>query len=228
MTDAVPLVRPSDAPWAMQLAARVERLDPPTTAEVCAAAALAVVALLEDERSASGGPWADALETWQRSGRIRKLVRRGRASAWTRAQEPEGCTSRVGRAEVRAFVPSPMDEVPSEVAKLQIQSTDLDQPESSETIPADAEGMLIVVTPAVEMSWGKTAAQCAHAAQLLHRRSDRARLQRWVNLGRPVCVVHAARSLWESEVERSTVQVTDGGFTEIPAGTMTTVARWCA
>lgn len=226
---------PSDAPWAMQLAARVEKVDPPTTVEICAAAALAVVGLLDDERACADGPWAKAIESWRGGGRIRKLVRRGRASAWQRAQEPQGHTAVHGRAEVRAYVPSPMDQVPDPVAKLQIKSTDLDEPPRTTSLPAAAGtgvgsrgpgGILIAVTPAVEMSWGKQAAQCAHAAQLLWTDAEHDRRAAWTKADRPITIVHPEPGLWAELLTRSTIQVHDGGFTEIPAGTLTTVALW--
>ncbi len=216
----------------MQLAARVEKLTPPTTAEVCAASGLAVVGLLSDERAQPEGPWADAIEQWQGGGRIRKLVRRGRASAWERAQEPDGFTATVGGAEVRAYVPSPMDQVPEAVAKLQIKSTPLDEPNPvTETVGAGGE-VLVFITPEVEMSWGKAAAQSAHALQLWWRQQDMPERQRWFESGQPVRVVHAEASLWEAELHaqatdggRHAVVVRDGGFTEIPAGTLTAIAR---
>lgn len=221
------------APWAMQLAARVEKLDPPTTADVCAAAGLAVVGVLSDERSKPGGPWADAIEQWQGGGRIRKLVRRGRASAWERAQEPDGSTALVGTAEVRAFVPSPMDQVPDAVAKLQIKSTPLDEPERETVEPAATGAVVVFVTPEVEMSWGKAAAQSAHAVQLWWRAQDDVGRHQWEHGGRPVRVVHARPSLWAQELRaadefgpvRRAVVVKDGGFTEIPPGTRTAIAR---
>lgn len=216
----------------MQLAARVEKLTPPTTAEVCAAAGLAVVGLLSDERAQADGPWAGALEQWQGGGRIRKLVRRGRASAWERAQEPEGSTASVGGADVRAFVPSPMDNVPDAIAKLQIKSTPLDEPERVTEVSGNGGGLVVFVTPEVEMSWGKAAAQSAHAVQLWWQQQGEAGRQTWFDSGQRIRVVHAAAGLWaeelraqSSDTERDAVVVRDGGFTEIPAGTLTAIAR---
>ena len=74
-------------------------------------------------------------------------------------------------AEVRAYVPGPLDEAPEALAKLQIKSTALDQIERIEVVP-EAPGLIIAVTPLVEMSWGKQAAQCAHAGQWAWMRSD--------------------------------------------------------
>lgn len=214
----------TSSPWALQLAARVEKIDPPTTADICAAAVLATVALLDDERSRTGGEWHEAVAAWNGE-RIRKIVRRGRASGWQRAQGPDGVTVQHGGAEVRAFVPSPMDEAPEALAKLQIQSSPLDEIEPCRTLP-EAAGLFIAVTPLVEMSWGKQAAQCAHAGQWAWMRSDELIVQRWNQAGRPVTIVHPDKALWATLSDTAPIQIHDGGFTEIPAGTKTALAWW--
>ncbi len=220
--DAAPAV--DDSPWALQLAARVEKADPPTTAAICAAAALATIELLDDPRSGPDGEWHEAVASWN-GARIRKIVRRGRASAWQRAQAPDGVTVERDGAEVRAFVPSPMDQAPDALAKLQIQSSPLDEPERVGGVP-DVGGLLIAVTPHVDMSWGKQAAQCAHAGQWAWMRSDREVVAAWEEAGRPITVIHPTKSLWARLVEDAPVQIHDGGFTEIPAGTKTALAWW--
>lgn len=204
----------------MQLAARVEKLDPPTIEEICAAAVAATVALVTDERSVDG-EWMPALDAWQGGGRIRKIVRRARGAAWERAQDVDGATALVGRAEVRAFVPSPTDRVPESVAKLQIRSTDLPEPDRVRELPepALAPTMLVALTPDVDMSWGKRAAQAAHAGQVLWRTEPL--VGDW-----EVRVVHPTAALWASVLERSPAHIHDGGFTEIPAGTLTAAALW--
>jgi peptidyl-tRNA hydrolase len=223
------------APWAMQLAVRVEKTNPPTTADVCAAALLAVIELLDDERARV--EWAEPIEAWQGGGRIRKLVRRARGSSWQRAQEPDGYTAECGQAAVRAFVPSPMDQVPDAVAKLQIKSTGLDEPDLVERVPDGFVGMVVVITPVVDMSWGKQAAQCAHGGQLLWRSSSSESRDWWRSSGSRVLILHAAPPLWEQlddsdagaenvGVHSSVTRVHDGGFTEIPAGTLTAMSFW--
>jgi peptidyl-tRNA hydrolase len=214
----------TESPWALQLAVRVEKVGPPMTADVCAGAVLATVALLDDERSQPGGPWYDAVAEWNGE-RIRKIVRRGRASAWQRAQVPDGVTVQHGGAEVRAFVPSPMDQAPEALAKLQIQSSTLDEIELCRALPP-VVGLVIAVTPLVEMSWGKQAAQCAHAGQWAWMRSDDLTVERWNDAGRPVTIVHPDEALWATLADNAPVQIHDGGFTEIPAGTRTAVAWW--
>jgi len=219
------MINDEEAPWAMQLVARVEKIDPPTTVEVCAAAAVATITLMAAEDAAEGGAWFDAIDAWQGGGRIRKLVRRARGAPWQRAQAPDGATAQVGRAEVRAYVPSRMDQLPDALSKLQIRSSPLDEPAVVPAVPpggpADA---IIVITPAVDMSWGKQAAQVAHAGQLLARTWSADRFAEWETSGRPVVVVHADDALWAQVDATAAVHVRDGGFTEIPAGTLTAVA----
>ena len=220
-------VEPSDSPFALQLAARVEKVDPPTTAAICAAAVLATIALLDDERSRPGGEWHEAVAAWN-GARIRKIMRRGRASAWQRAQRPDGVTVARDGAEVRAFVPGPLDAAPDDLAKLQIRSTELDEIARVDTLPTvtTTPTLMIAVTPTVEMSWGKQAAQCAHAGQWAWMRSDAATVDAWDRADRPILVVHPDAGLWANLEDRAVVKIHDGGFTEIPAGTRTAVAWW--
>src|ERR1700730_14131796 len=93
---------------AMQIACRVERGDPPTHSAVCATAATAVVLLLHDERCAPGGDWHPAVDRWL-TGRFRKHARRARGSSWERVQALPGVGAVVDGAQVRAFVPCPVD-----------------------------------------------------------------------------------------------------------------------
>jgi len=212
------------SPWALQLAARVEKLTPPTVPAVCAAAALATISLLDDERSQPDGIWHKPVTTWNGE-RIRKIVRRARASAWDRAQAVAGVTVTYQGAEVRAFVPSPMDEAPREVSKLQIQSTPLDDVEKHASVPDLTEGTLVLaITPHFDMSWGKQAAQCAHAAQRAWMTADPETVEAWDTAGRPITVLHPTNALWASLDNVATTRIHDGGFTEIPPGTNSSIA----
>ena len=219
----------NDSPLALQLAARVEKIDPPLVDDIYAAAALAVIELLDDERSqptsALGGPgeWHDAVAAWN-GARIRKIMRRGRASPWLRAQDIPGVTVTVGTAEVRAFVPGPLDEAPRDLAKLQIQSTALDEPELiSERPPIGVGELVIAVTPDLEMSWGKLAAQCAHAGQRAWERASAEGRDRWRAMGSNVRLLHPDAALWDELRAGPVEEIHDGGFTEIPAGSLTAI-----
>ena len=124
---------------------------------------------------------------------------------------------------MRAFARS-CDEAPREVAKLQIQSTPLDDPPLSTERPDIGIGELVIaVTPDVEMTWGKQAAQCAHAGQRAWERAPAEARASWRAAGSPVRVVHPDGSLWDELRAGPVEEIRDGGFTEIPAGTLTAI-----
>lgn len=215
---------PEESPLALQLAVRIERGTEPSVVDICRATALATIRLLDHRRSAPGGVWHDAVEAWN-GARIRKLVRRGRASAWEKALAVPGVTVALDGIETRAFVPGPMADIAAPVAKLQIQSTDLDPAPRIDSI-RPVGGLTIAVTPDVEMSWGKQAAQCAHAAQRAWMTEPAEDMAAWQRAGSPIRVVHPDPPLWITLVDTATTVIRDGGYTEIPAGTTTTCAWW--
>jgi peptidyl-tRNA hydrolase len=210
------------------MATRVEKLSPPLVEDIWAAAGLSVISLLDDERSQPDGSWHEAVEQWS-GARIRKLMRRARGANWARAQELEGVTVKVGSAEVRAFLPGPMAAAPPDLAKLQIQSSPLDLPETISSVPENLTGsntLIVLLTPAVEMSWGKAAAQCAHAAQRTWEAAAAERRQAWDGASRPIKVFLADEALWDRSRDGAEAKIHDGGYTEIPAGTLTALGFW--
>ena len=209
------------------MAARVEKVDPPLMGDVFAAAARGVIMLLDDSRSLPGGEWHDEVSAWS-GARIRKIMRRARASAWVRAQEVPGLTVVHGTAEVRIFVPGIVDEAPRDLSKLQIQSGPLDEPEQVDTLAAvDDPTLTIILNPAVEMSWGKRGAQVGHAAQRLWEQLERTDRLDWNAANRPVRVHTPTHALWDELLPQSATQIRDGGFTEVAPGTLT-AASWLA
>ncbi len=209
-------------PLALQFAVRVDKASPPTVPAICAATVRATIALLDDPRSASGGEWHAAVAAWN-GARIRKIVRRARGAAWTRAGEVDGVTASADGAEVRAFVPGPMHRVPPAVAKLQIQSSPLAEPELHVGhTPGSPGSMCLAITPRFAMSWGKQAAQFAHCGQRLWERADPAVRQRWNDAGQPIEIRFVDETGWAASVDWADEHIHDGGFTEIPPGTHTT------
>jgi peptidyl-tRNA hydrolase len=198
----------------MQLVLRVEKTAPPSHLVVCEAAAMATVTLLTDARSAPGGEWHEAVASWE-DRRIRKVVRRARGIRWESLAALPGVLVDHEGALARAFVPGPVDDVPPEIARLQVGGTDLERDEDPKPPPAPPYA-LVELNPGVPMTTGKAAAQCGHAAQLLLRT-----VGAWP--GTRVRVAEADD--WRRAVARADAVVRDGGFTEVAPGTMTAVAR---
>ncbi|MDL4818953.1 peptidyl-tRNA hydrolase [Actinomadura opuntiae] len=210
-----------DPPWAMQLVVRAEKADPPTHGAVCEAAAAAVVRLLTDPRAAEPeGEWRQAVHEWE-ARRIRKVTRRARGVRWPEAQALPGVTVEHAGAQVRAFPPGPVADVPPQLAKLQVAGLDLEDAEEPAP-PPEPPYAALALNPDVTMTTGKAAAQCGHAAQLLLRQGRRKDVKAWLEGG---LRVHLTRDVpWARCVKEATVAVRDGGFTEVPPGTMTAIA----
>lgn len=200
-----------EAPWALQLALRVEKGQPPSHEAVCEATAMAAVLMLADEE------FADLVRRWE-DGRIRKVTRRARGARWHDAQRLPGITVVHEGAEVRAFPPGPVDELPPELAKMQVAGTEL---EHAPTKEPDAPYCALVLNKAATMTTGKAAAQSGHAAHLLFRSLSAARSEGWLAAGAPVHIVDLP---WPEAVARAAVSVRDAGYTEVAPGTMTAVA----
>lgn len=222
--------------WAMQLAVHAEKADPPAHSAVCAAAAMAVARVLTepDER------WQEAVRRWE-AGPVRKVTRRARGVRWAAVQHVPGVTVEWAGAEVRAFVPGPVALVPPELARLQVAGLDLaDGPvdgdgDGDDDSDGDGDGdevlvrppappyAAIALNPGVRMSTGKAAAQCGHAAHLLVWQAAEPARSAWIAAGVRVHVVRGEP--WARSVAVAAVAVRDAGFTEVPPGTMTAVAR---
>ncbi|HEX2312479.1 MAG TPA: hypothetical protein VHJ17_02020, partial [Thermomonospora sp.] len=176
--------------------------------------------LLTDPRAADPeGEWHAPVRRWE-SGRIRKVARRARGVRWRDAQEVPGITVDHDGAQVRAFVPGPVAEVPPPLAKLQVAGLDLarEEPKPAPEGPYAA----LALNPDVTMTTGKSAAQSGHAAHLLLRQGPPRDVAAWLAAG---ARVHLAGEVpWRECVRRAGAVVRDGGFTEVPPGTMTAVA----
>ncbi|MCD5351478.1 hypothetical protein [Kineosporia mesophila] len=220
---AVPDPFSSTRPWAMQLAMRDERASRPAHLAVCEAAASAVVRLLTDPRSAPGGEWYPFVHHWA-SGPIRKVVRRGRGVTFTRIQELAGAEVEHAGAQVRAFVPGPVDQVPAALAKMQVGGTDM--PERGEPSAPVEGGITVALTPLTPMTTGKSAAQSGHAAQLALGEMTGDEQLLWEKSGWAVRVVTPDAAEWAQAVRTARVAVRDGGFTEVAPGTRTALAWW--
>lgn len=227
----MPDVNTSDVPWAMQIALRVEKSDPPSDIDACEAAARACVGLIveaerravaplgESDEAAVDTSWLEAFDAW-RGIAIRKIVRRARGKRWDDAQAVPGFTCTQGRAEARAFVPAPVKPLPPELAKMQVEGTALPEGEST----TENAMVTVRISPLVEMTSGKTAAQCAHAAQRAWEAMTPDERSRWANDGHRVRVVRDTEAAWAADAGR--VSIIDAGFTELKGQHETTRANW--
>jgi peptidyl-tRNA hydrolase len=210
----------------MQLVVRVERTAPPTRSAVCAAAAVAVVRLLADDRALPGGEWHPRVRRWT-DGAIRKHCRRARGVAWARVGALPGVTVSVAGAEVRALVPSALDEIPRDVAKLQLAGSELEDPDALGAVdPVPGGPVVVSVCPEPFLPLGKAAAACGHAAQLTAMRMPAPRLAAWSAAGFSVAVEHPDVARWTRLRPQAGVEVVDAGFTVVAPGTSTALARW--
>ena len=204
----------------MQIAILVDKRHPASQVDTCEAASRAVVALLDAPEAAPGGEWRDAIDHW-RSGHIRKLVRRARGVRWDDVQRVSGVTIVQGDAAARAFVPAPVKPLPPELAKLQVEGTNLPDEQRSSS---DGALVTIGISPLIEMTTGKACAQCGHAAQLAYQAMSGAELERWRADGFRVRVVVPSEQDWARDTGR--VRVVDAGYTELDGPTETTRAWW--
>ncbi|MGY1708865.1 peptidyl-tRNA hydrolase [Geodermatophilus sp. SYSU D00758] len=217
---------PEEAPWAMQLVARIERSAPPTRTAVCEAAAVAVVRLLADERARPGGEWSPQVRRWA-DGRIRKHCRRARGVTWERVRALPGVTAEVAGAQLRALVPTATDGIPREVARLPLSGRELDDPDARRVADPSPGGSVVVsICPEPPLPLGKAAAAAGHAAQLTAARLPGDRLAAWAEAGFPVVVEHPDPARWAELRGHAPVQVVDAGLTAVAPGTCTALARW--
>lgn len=205
----------------LTLVLQVEKAERPAQTDALETAARAVLAILADERSVGEGEWAEAMHAWQ-DARIRKVVRRARGAEWRRASALPGITVTGGTAVVRVFPPVPLDEVPKDLAKLQVTGTDLEDPEE---LPAVEPGVPVLwVNPGLEMSTGKTMAQVGHGAHLAWLRMSEAERSAWAASDFHLVVRTAAPGLWKELLTSGLPVVQDAGFTEVAPGSCTVIA----
>ena len=214
--------------YALPLVIRVERSAPPTRTDALECAARAVLKFLSDSRvtgadgaDGADGEWSAAARTWQ-DARIRKVVRRARGAAWQRAAALPGITVVQGSAEVRVYPPVPVDDWPTDLAKLQVSGTDFEDPEPA-TEPEPGIPVLWL-NPELPMSAGKAMAQVGHGVQLAWWELGPRDRSAWMDPDFDLRVRTAAAGKWMELLASGLPVVTDGGFTEVAPGSATVVA----
>lgn len=157
------------------------------------------------------------------NGRIRKLVKRGRGAAWTKASALDlpHFHGKHNSSEVIVFAPMRLSEQPKELKKLQVTGLN-----STNTTTADDSGephLLVQVNDNLNMSTGKTVAQVGHAVQLFLLYGNEAEKHDWLANGATLRVVKT-KNLNNTTV--AGIVVRDAGFTEVPSGSLTAVAEY--
>lgn len=188
----------------------------PSEKDILQASTNALTALLLDSRPVV----ADALAVWM-EGRIRKIVKRAKNSAWVKTQETDipYTEASYGSATVRVFSPIPLSTQPPALKKLQVTGL---QAEDIEPAVLEQESSLhIFVDDSLHMSTGKLVAQVGHAVQLFLMYAHEAKVASWRETGQLIRVTKEQTMPNESEVD---VFVRDAGFTEVPAGSVTAAA----
>jgi peptidyl-tRNA hydrolase len=240
-------VSEADVEYVLTLVVRVEKNARPAQTDALETAARAVLAILSDERSTGEGEWAEAMTAWQ-DARIRKVVRRARGAEWRRAEVLPGITvtgtgalgadasasgadvggagasgaDAGGGAEVRVFPPVPLDDVPKDLAKLQVTGTDFEDPDE---LPALEPGVPVLwINPALEMSSGKAMAQCGHAAHLAWLELSPEGRKVWAAADFALAVRTASPAQWQTLLTSGLPVVQDAGFTEVAPGSRTVIA----
>lgn len=212
-------LRDEEHPESLPLILRLEK-DPtmqPTHEEALLATSKAIVELFNDPRASSSDEWLPYLESWM-SGRIRKVSRRARGSAWDKVQELEGITVTFGNAEVRVLLPHPLDKPPLEIKKLQVAGLDLPR-DPNYDFNSPSKGLFTSINPDIKMTTGKSMAQIGHATQLAIFNSTEEEVRSWDDKGQEV---HLGE--WLSPV-RWQAEIQDAGFTEVAPGTVTARGR---
>jgi peptidyl-tRNA hydrolase len=208
-------LRDEEEPYSLPLILHLEKDTSlqPSHEEALIASAKAIIALFDDERSEEGKEWFPYLDKWMH-GRIRKVARRARASAWDNVQNLDGVTVSYGKAEVRVLLPHPLDNPPIEVKKLQVSGLDL--PKTSNSLENDSKNALALsINPDVSMSTGKSMAQIGHATQLAIFNTDEEKLSQWALSDRKVVLADwNSQDKWDAEIQ-------DAGFTEVAPGSVT-------
>lgn len=157
------------------------------------------------------------------NGRIRKLVKRGRGAAWTKAAALDlpHFHGKHNSSEVIVFAPMRMSEQPKELKKLQV--TGLNSTDTTSAAESEKPHLLVQVNDRLNMSTGKTVAQVGHAVQLFLLYGNKEETTDWLTSGASLRVVKTKNP---TNTTVTGIVVRDAGFTEVPSGSLTAVAEY--
>ena len=192
----------------------VDKSDPAAHGDAVAAAAVASV------RAYAAAPDSEAWENWL-YGRFTKTVRRANPSAFERlAGEAQSGPVTVGRAKAAAFEPVRYEDMPKQLAKLQVSGTQLPEDEPA---PRAEGAPLVVLNADLQMSTGKAAAQAAHALLSWYLQLPSGAQQDWAAAGWPAAVRFTTGTRFRELAAHPGAGplIVDAGMTEIEPDTAT-------
>lgn len=200
-------------PYAMTFVVNDDKSRTHTDEDVILSVSHAMLLLLANTDSVN----IEHMNAWLQ-GRIRKLVKRGRGSAFEKAKNVIPIFSEIHEPEhVLALTPMRVSEVPVEVRKLQLTGLTT---EHTSTTQQDRSNMLHVeVNHNLQMSASKIAVQVAHVVQLFVMFGDEKDVKSFLN---NACKIQV--SYKDLKPDPDLIQIFDAGFTEIPSGSLTAQA----
>ncbi len=208
-----------ETPWAMQFVVKDSKdFTPLQLANAVATATSRFLDTLEP-----GTPRDDAVKRWM-EGRIRKILRRAKNSAWNALAELPHETYTVGGVEIRVFDPSSMDEIPRAISKCQVSHLTTLPEKEAKVGPKDAL-LDIYTNRSLNMSPAKAAVAAGHVAQLMGMKLSPADYEKWRQAGFTVRT-SSLGDLGEFEATAASVAVHDAGLTEVPSGSITAIGIW--
>lgn len=206
-------------PYVLPMILRLEKDETlrPSHEEAQLATAYAIANFFDSPLIIDDGDWAEATSKWL-NGRIRKVARRARGTEWEKVKKLAHISGTYGKAEVIILSPHANFNPPAEIKKLQISGIELNKT-PQEVNQNNVKGLQFAINPEINMSTGKTLAQIGHAVQLAIFNSDKDTIQKWVQQQTPI---HECG--W-NEHGTWTAEIHDAGFTEIPAGSLTSKSK---
>lgn len=218
--DSLHYLRDEVEPYSLPVILHTPADDVLTHEQVLEATVAAFINFFDSEMVSADLVWVDSLKTWMQ-GRIRKVVRRAKTSAFVKVKEElTHFYFNHNGVEILILPPHPVSQPPLLVKRLQVSGLDLPSKGFSSLEEVNS-GLLLAVNPDLSMSTGKMLAQVGHAVQLSVLYSTVDNLVRWHDNGFPFQFVD-----WPDErlQAKNIIEVYDAGFTEVEAGSLTVKA----
>jgi peptidyl-tRNA hydrolase len=210
-----------ESPWALQCV--VKDTKDFTGLQLAHALATSVASFLD-----SLEPETERYEAYQRwmNGRIRKILRRAKNSAWDAVQEVDGETYEVEGVSIRVLTPTAMDSIPRQVAKCQVSHLST-TPDEKATYGSEKPFLKIYTNRSLNMSAPKAAVAAAHVAQLMAMKLTDEDYSAW-KASSFALSVSSLGEVTDFVESVSSVAVHDAGLTEVVPGSITAIGIWTA